>query len=82
MTGRQKALFARCREGLPALSGPHLRLDGGTTDENDVELQLKRNGKPHKELVKIARPPIVAVRTLCDAGSLIAKPCSIMSYGQ
>ena len=58
MTGRQKALFARCREGLPALSGPHLRLDGGTTDENDVGLQLKRNGKPHKELVKIAQPPI------------------------
>jgi hypothetical protein len=23
-------------EGIPALSGPHLRLDGGTTDENDV----------------------------------------------
>jgi len=38
---------------------PHLRLDGGTTDENDVGLQLQRNGKPYKELVKIAHPLII-----------------------
>ena len=56
MTGRQKALFARCQEGIPAPSGPHLELDGGYYR---CGLQLKRNGKPCKELVKIAHPPIV-----------------------
>jgi len=58
MTGRQKALFARRREGIPAPSGPHPGLDGGLPTENDVGLQLKRNWKPYKELVKIAHPPI------------------------
>ena len=43
----------------PALSQPHLRLDGGNADENDVGLQLQRNGKPYKELIKIAHPPII-----------------------
>ena len=29
--------FTRCRGEIPAPSGPHLRLDWGTTDENDVD---------------------------------------------
>ena len=54
---RQKALFARVPGGgIPAPSGPHLELDGGYYR---CGLQLKRNGKPCKELVKIAHPPIV-----------------------
>jgi hypothetical protein len=34
----------------------------GTADENDVGLQLKLNGKPYKELVKIAHPRSFAIR--------------------
>jgi hypothetical protein len=41
---------------------PHLQLDGGYYRKR-CGLQLKRNGKPYKELVKIAHPPIIRRRT-------------------
>jgi hypothetical protein len=53
----RKRFSRACRGGgIPAPSGPHLELDGGYYR---CGLQLKRNGKPCKELVKIAHPPIV-----------------------
>ena len=37
---------------------PHRRLDGGRLPTCDVADCYEINGKPHKELVKIAHPPI------------------------
>ena len=60
----------RCREGIRAPSGPHLRLDGGTTDVR-CGRWYKLMGSPTKNWSKLLTRRSTAVGTLCDAGSLM-----------
>ena len=55
------ARLARAGREKTGANRPHLRLDGGTTDVRCGRL-YKLNGKPYKELVKIAHPPIIRRR--------------------
>ena len=59
----------RCREGIPAPRGPHLRLEGGAC-RRAMRPLLYANEKAYKELVKIAHLAR-SVGILCDAGSLM-----------
>ena len=53
--GRLTARSSRVAGRVPAPSGPHHRLDGGTSDVRCGH-SYEVNGKPFKELVKIAHP--------------------------
>jgi hypothetical protein len=59
-----------CREGIPAPSGPHLRLDGGTTEVR-CGRWYKLRGSPTKNWSKLLTRRSTAVGILCDAGSLM-----------
>jgi hypothetical protein len=64
-----------CREGIPAPSGPHLRLNGGTLDGGTTDVRRGRSyklmGSPAKNWSKLLTRRSTAVGTLGDAGSLM-----------
>ena len=77
----QRVCFARVPGGKDRhLRQPHLRLDGGVLPMKTMWAAIKGNGKPYKELVKIAHPPII--RRNCCGNCPEAAPWLILHEGR